>query len=68
MILILLLFLKVSKNVSNHEINSNGKKKVALMLLVSPVFDLSCIGQSTLEWPALWQITMNSLHNKGIYK
>ena len=21
-----------------------------------------------LEWPALWRITMNSLHNEGIYK
>ena len=23
---------------------------------------------SSLEWPALWRITMNSLHNEGIYK
>ena len=23
---------------------------------------------SALEWPALWRITMNSLHNEGIYK
>ena len=22
----------------------------------------------TLEWPALWRIMMNSLHNEGIYK
>ena len=23
---------------------------------------------STLEWPMLWRITMNSLHNEGIYE
>ena len=22
----------------------------------------------TLEWPALWRIKINSLHNEGIYK
>ena len=21
-----------------------------------------------VEWPALWRITMNSLHNEGVYK
>ena len=26
------------------------------------------IGTCKLEWPALWRITMNSLHNEGIYK
>ena len=26
------------------------------------------MGTQTLEWPALWRITMNSLHNEGIYK
>ena len=31
---------------SNQEINSNGKKKVALLLLVSPVFVPSCIFRS----------------------
>ena len=36
------------KNVSNQEINSNGKKKVALLLLVSPVFVPLCIGQSAM--------------------
>ena len=26
------------------------------------------LGPYLLEWPALWRITMNSLHNEGIYK
>ena len=55
-------------------IPSNIKKHVLLLSLGR----LGCQGSnenfntfakvSVLEWPALWRITMNSLHNEGIYK
>ena len=39
----------------------NGKK-------VEVAAEFTDDGIHTLEWPALWRITMNSLHNEGIYK
>ena len=48
-----------------------GTTKAYFVCDISPIFQTSLIYAfigCPLGWPALWRITMNSLHNQGIYK
>ena len=47
-------------------LNSDGKNTILIVFIISCF--IACTKGLLLEWPALWRITMNSLHNEGIYK